>query len=35
MLDDRHSNYIMAVLPANRHLDMSKVRMSGALATDP
>ena len=30
MLDDRHGNYIMAVLPANRHLDMSKVRMSGA-----
>jgi Ala-tRNA(Pro) deacylase len=30
MLDDRHGNYIMAVLPANRHLDMTKVRMSGA-----
>ena len=30
MLDDRHGNYIMAVLPANRHMDMSKVRMAGA-----
>ena len=30
VLDDRHGNYILAVLPANRHLDMSKVRMSGA-----
>jgi len=30
MLDDRRGNYLMAVLPANRHLDMSKVRMSGA-----
>ncbi|WP_194788203.1 YbaK/EbsC family protein [Pseudomonas sp. UFMG81] len=30
MLDDRHGNYIMAVLPANRHLDMTEVRMTGA-----
>ncbi|MDD1013020.1 MULTISPECIES: aminoacyl-tRNA deacylase [Pseudomonas] len=30
MLDDRHGNYLMAVLPANRHLDMSKVRATGA-----
>ncbi|CAG8864582.1 hypothetical protein PS627_01103 [Pseudomonas fluorescens] len=30
MLDDRRGNYLMAVLPANRHLDMSKVRMTGA-----
>ncbi|NBA98262.1 aminoacyl-tRNA deacylase [Pseudomonas sp. R5(2019)] len=25
ILDDRHNNYLMAVLPANRHLDMSKL----------
>ena len=30
MLDDRHGNFIMAVLPANRHLDMTEVRMTGA-----
>ncbi|CAM3616739.1 Prolyl-tRNA synthetase [Pseudomonas reidholzensis] len=30
LLDDRRGNYLMAVLPANRHLDMSKVRMTGA-----
>ncbi|MFK0090696.1 aminoacyl-tRNA deacylase [Pseudomonas sp. NPDC090755] len=29
MLDDRHGNYLMAVLPANRHLDMSKVPVTG------
>ena len=29
MLDDRHGNYLMAVLPANRHLDMSKVQATG------
>ncbi|MDD0972978.1 aminoacyl-tRNA deacylase [Pseudomonas fontis] len=29
MLDDRRGNYLMAVLPANRHLDMSKVRSTG------
>ena len=29
LLDDRHGNYLMAVLPANRHLDMSKVRATG------
>lgn len=29
MLDDRHGNYLMAVLPANRHLDLSKVQATG------
>lgn len=29
ILDDRHGNYIMAVLPANKHLDMSKIQSSG------
>jgi Ala-tRNA(Pro) deacylase len=29
ILDDRHGNYIMAVLPANKHLDMSKIQTSG------
>ncbi|NWA04971.1 aminoacyl-tRNA deacylase [Pseudomonas gingeri] len=26
ILDDRHGHYLMAVLPASRHLDLSKVR---------
>ncbi|MCY1400979.1 YbaK / prolyl-tRNA synthetases associated domain protein [compost metagenome] len=30
ILDDRHGNYIMAVLPANKHLDMSKIQSSGS-----
>lgn len=29
ILDDRHRHYMMAVLPANRHLDMSKVLSTG------
>ena len=29
ILDDRHGHYLMAVLPASRHLDWSKVRGSG------
>ena len=29
ILDDRHGHYLMAVLPASRHLDLSKVRSSG------
>ena len=29
ILDDRHGHYLMAVLPASRHLDLSKVRNSG------
>lgn len=29
ILDDRHGHYLMAVLPASRHLDLSKVRGSG------
>ncbi|WP_166358412.1 aminoacyl-tRNA deacylase [Pseudomonas akapageensis] len=29
ILDDRHGNYIMAVLPANKHLDLSKIQTSG------
>ncbi|MBV6286711.1 aminoacyl-tRNA deacylase [Pseudomonas aegrilactucae] len=29
LLDDRHGNYLMAVLPANRHLDMSKLQATG------
>ena len=28
ILDDRHGHYLMAVLPASRHLDLSKVRGS-------
>ena len=29
ILDDHHGHYLMAVLPASRHLDLSKVRGSG------
>ncbi|UVJ44164.1 YbaK/EbsC family protein [Pseudomonas sp. LS1212] len=29
ILDDRHGNYIMAVLPANKHLDLSKIQSLG------
>jgi Ala-tRNA(Pro) deacylase len=29
ILDDHHGHYLMAVLPASRHLDLSKVRSSG------
>ena len=29
ILDDHHGRYLMAVLPASRHLDLSKVRGSG------
>ena len=29
ILDDRRGHYMMAVLPANRHLDMTKVQSSG------
>ncbi|RBJ77672.1 hypothetical protein C3L29_030285 [Pseudomonas sp. MWU12-2534b] len=29
VLDDHHGHYLMAVLPASRHLDLSKVRGSG------
>ena len=29
ILDDRRGHYLMAVLPASRHLDLSKVRSSG------
>jgi Ala-tRNA(Pro) deacylase len=29
ILDDRRGHYMMAVLPANRHLDMSKVQSTG------
>ncbi len=28
ILDDRHGHYLMAVLPASRHLDLTKVRGS-------
>ena len=29
ILDDQHGHFLMAVLPASRHLDLSKVRSSG------
>ncbi|MDB6143961.1 MAG: YbaK/prolyl-tRNA synthetase associated region [Pseudomonas sp.] len=29
ILDDRHRHYMMAVLPANRHLDLSKIQSTG------
>ena len=29
ILDDNHGHFLMAVLPASRHLDLSKVRGSG------
>lgn len=29
ILDDHHGHYLMAVLPASRHLDLGKVRGSG------
>ncbi|MBM7063397.1 YbaK/EbsC family protein [Pseudomonas sp. UL073] len=30
ILDDRHGHFLMAVVPASQHLDMSRVRHSGA-----
>lgn len=29
ILDDQHGHYMMAVLPADRHLDLSKIQTSG------
>ncbi|WP_397448988.1 aminoacyl-tRNA deacylase [Pseudomonas sp. NA-150] len=29
ILDDQHGHYLMAVIPANRHLDLSKVQVTG------
>ena len=29
ILDDHHGHYLMALLPASRHLDLSKVRSTG------